>query len=234
MAIELHNADCFDFLKTMPDKCVDLVVTDPPYDIDTVGSGIMKKEHYQKELTDISNGFNFEILHELVRVMKKINIYIFCSNKQIYPLLNYFIKKLGGGITFTMLSWHKTNPIPTCGNKYLSDTEYCLYFRQAGVHVGGTAITKKTYYLTPSNTFDKKQFKHPTVKPLHIIKNFIINSSSKDDVVIDPFMGSGTTGVACVELKRNFVGIEINQKYFEIAKQRITNTQRQNVLFRCY
>lgn len=79
----------------------------------------------------------------------------------------------------------------------------------------------KTHYETPLNQKDKKLYGHPTVKPLEIVKNFIINSSCENDIVLDPYMGSGTTGVACKNLNRNFIGIELDEKYFEIAKKRI-------------
>ena len=68
---------------------------------------------------------------------------------------------------------------------------------------------------------DKRKFKHPTIKPLDIVKNLIINSSNENDLILDPYMGSGTTGVACRELKRNFIGCEINEEYFTIAKKRM-------------
>ena len=90
-----------------------------------------------------------------------------------------------------------------------------------GVRVYGSYETKRKYYVTPINKKDKDLWKHPTIKPLHIIKNLIINSSLEGDTVLDCFMGSGTTGVACKELGRNFIGIEIDKNYFEIAEKRI-------------
>ena len=75
--------------------------------------------------------------------------------------------------------------------------------------------------MTPTNKKDKDLYKHPTIKPLEIIKNFVINSSNENDNVLDCFMGSGTTGVACKELNRNFYGVELDKEYFEIARERI-------------
>lgn len=75
---------------------------------------------------------------------------------------------------------------------------------------------------------DKKLYKHPTIKPLNIIENLVINSSNENDVVLDCFMGSGTTGVACKKLNRKFIGIEIDEKYFEIAKNRIEEVKNEN------
>lgn len=149
-------------------------------------------------------------------------MYIWCSIKQVKGLFKYFEDK---NVNHTILCWHKTNPVPACGNKYLTDTEYLLFFREKGVKIYGSYKTKFTYYVTPLNVEDKKKWEHPTIKPLPIIKNLIINSSKENDVVLDCFMGSGTTGVACKGLNRNFIGIEIDKKYFNIAKKRIEEAE---------
>ena len=220
--IEIHNDDCLTMLKGIKSKSVDLVITDPPYDVDNHGGGISKLGHRaaHKQIETISNSFDFIILDELCRVMKKINIYLFCSKNQLLPLINYFTNKK---CNWNLLTWHKTNPIPTCNNKYLPDTEYVLFFREKGVKIQGTYDTKKTYFITPINVKDKELYQHPTCKPVDILKNFIVNSSNENDVVLDPFMGSGSTGVACINTHRNFIGIEINAKYYETAKTRLVS-----------
>lgn len=214
-----------EILKSFPDNSIDLVVTDPPYVIDTNGAGIYRQadKQYVKELNSMKNGFSEEVLDELCRVMKKINVYFFCSQKQIIPLLKYFVE--GKGCNWNILSWHKSNPIPACGNKYLTDTEFILFFREKGVKVYGEFKTKFTYYVTPINQVDKKKYGHPTVKPLGIIKNLIINSSLEGDTVLDPFMGSGTTCVAAKELNRGYVGIEIDPEHLKVAKSRVYTEQ---------
>ena len=157
--------------------------------------------------------------------MKRINIYIWCNKSQIPDYLNYF-----KDCSFNIISWHKTNPVPACSNHYIPDTEYCLYFREKGVEIYGNYNTLKTYYVTQINMEDKKKFNHPTIKPLNIIENLIINSSKENDVVLDCFMGSGTTGVACKKLNRDFIGIEINKDYFNIAKKRIESIDNNTTL----
>lgn len=226
MTTGLYNADCLDALRELPDKCVDLVVTDPPYLIETTGAGIYKDPSFganliAAELTSagLKDGFSPDVLHELCRVMKKINCYIWCSQKQIIPLLNYFVK--GRRCNWNIICWHKTNPIPATGNKYLTDTEFCLFFREKGVRVYGTFDTKHTYYVTYKNTPDKHKYNHPTVKPLDIIKNLIINSSQEGDIVLDPFAGSGTTGVAAATLGRKYLIYEINPEYYKTARERL-------------
>jgi len=216
------QGDALQTLKTIPNNYVDLVVTDIPYKIKVSHSagafGVKKKMHYKKELEILSEGISDDVLFELCRVMKKINIYIFCSKAQIPQMLEFFLPK---NCNWQIITWHKTNAIPACGNSYMPDTEYCLFFREKGVFVGGSPKTKATYYITPTNKGDKLKYKHPTIKPLHIIKNFIINSSTEGDIVLDPYIGSGTTAVAAKELKRHYIGIEKEEKYCKIANERL-------------
>lgn len=88
----------------------------------------------------------------------------------------------------------------------------------------------RTAFFQPLNVKDKQTWNHPTVKPLNIIQTLILNSSKEGDLVLDPFMGSGTTGVACALTKRNFIGMEINEEFFKMAEQRI-KTENQPRLF---
>ena len=244
---KLHNGDCLEVMKDIPDNSVDLVIIDPPYQFTNGGGGgafgSKKRKYHQEynslyyekprknetfldkakreqrnELRFISNGFDFEVLNELERIMKATNIYIWCSKMQVSKLLKYFEEK---GCNIDILTWHKTNPTPTMNNTYANDTEYLIFAREKGVRVYGTYHTKRKYYVTPTNKVDKKLYKHPTIKPLHIIKNLIINSSNEGNTVLDCFMGSGTTGVACKELNRNFIGVELDEEYFNTAKERI-------------
>lgn len=135
--MQLYNMDCLDVLSVMGDNTVDLVVMDPPYEVGTQGGGSINKVKHmvnamkELEASNIDNGYDIEkVGNELVRVMKKINIYIWCNKTQIPSYFNFYVNKLG--CKFDILCWHKTNPLPTYHNKYLSDTEYCLYFRKGG------------------------------------------------------------------------------------------------------
>lgn len=161
--------------------------------------------------------------------MKKINIYLWCSQKQIPLYLDYFVKKKG--CNWNLITWHKTNPIPACGNKYITDTEYCLFFREKGVRIYGDTSTKGTYFITPLNTSEKNLWNHPTIKPAPFFQKHIINSSLKGDTVLDPFMGSGTTAIACIREKRNFIGFEVNKEYYDKACKRIQLERAQPSLF---
>lgn len=217
---KLIHGDCLELMSKLPDKSVDLVVTDPPYDVHAgKGGGAFGNRSSFKEIEFMSNGFDESVLDELIRVMKKINIYVFCSQKQIPLLINYFNVK--HKCNWNLLTWHKTNPVPACKNKYLSDTEYIFFAREKGVPIYGEYSTKKTYYVTPLNTKEKKLYNHPTVKPQMILENLIVNSSKENDVILDPFVGSGSTGVAAINNNRKFIGVELNTNYIEVANRRL-------------
>ena len=298
---KIYCCDCYQKIKEIPDKSIDLVIIDPPYQFCAGGNGSSdnaKRKYNQKEqmysldtditkrkvgtgyssgggcfgtkkrnyhnqinLTDVnitperkkyldyikqngkdeeserlriianevdnrsntyfvSKGFTNQILDELVRVMKKVNIYIWCSKAQLRQIIDYFDDL---GCNIDLLTWHKTNPIPTCNNTYLSDTEYCIFARESGVPIYGTTETKKKYYVTSCNVFDKDKFEHPTIKPVNILSNFIINSSKENDIVLDTFAGSGSTLVAAKNLNRRYIGIELNPKWHKVAVDRLNN-----------
>ena len=122
------------------------------------------------------------------------------------------------------------NPVPACGNKYLTDTEFILFFREKGVKIYGTFNTKFTYYVTPLNQTDKKKYGHPTIKPINIVNNLIVNSSLENGIVFDPFLGSGTTAVAAIECVCNFIGYELNPDYYEICNKRIEETMEGDIV----
>ena len=216
---ELYNGDCLEVMKSIPDKSIDLVVIDPPYEIKTMNGGwTIGKRKYKDEVSVMIDGFSEEILNLLCTKMKKINIYIYCSKLQLPKLLNYFISKK---CNYEILTYHKTNPTPLCGNTYLPDTEYVVFAREKGVKIYGEYKTKFKYYTDKVNKKDKKLYKHPTCKPIPFLQNHIINSSNEDDIILDCFMGSGSTGVAALNTNRKFIGIELDENYFNIAKERI-------------
>ncbi|MEA3272447.1 MAG: site-specific DNA-methyltransferase [Patescibacteria group bacterium] len=229
---KIIQGDCLEVLKTFPDNSVDLIITDPDYEMSVAhGSGAfgVKKKISFKQIEGICNGFDFSVLDDFCRVLKKTNIYIFCSLKQIPFLLDYFVSQRK--CYFNIISWHKANPVPTCNNKYLPDTEFCLFFREKRVPLFGTVSSKSSYYLSPSNQKDKRLYRHPTVKPLPLTERFIINSSKEDGIILDPFIGSGTTAVAAIKHNRNYIGIELNPDYVKIANNRILEQKQQLKLF---
>lgn len=167
---------------------------------------------------NLNDGMDLKILDDLVRIMKEINIYIWCNKNMIPDFMKYFVGQ--HKCNFNIITWHKTNAMPLLNGQYLIDTEYCLYFKK-NRKLNTNYDTAKTHYELPINIRDKNKFKHPTIKPFNIIKNFIINSSSEGDIVLDCFSGSGTTCVAAKELNRQYIGIEIDPEYHKISVDRL-------------
>ena len=222
---EIYLGDAYKLIKEIPDKSVDLIVTDPPYQIDGLhkDSGLLRgrKNSHNSQLRDnhLGDGIDLKILDDFVRVMKKINIYIWCNKEQIYDYLTYFVKEKK--CNFEIIVWAKPNPAPFTNGHYLKDKEYCLFFQEKGVKLGGDYHSLKTYYIKGTNTEDKENYLHPTIKPIDIIENLIRNSCERGGIVLDPFLGSGTTALAAKHLERNYIGFEINENYYKIAKDRL-------------
>lgn len=224
---KIYNEDCYSGIKNIPADSIDLVIIDPPYDINTrknrVGYNRIAKSILKVENTlvnhNLTESYDFSLLEELIRVMKKINIYIWCSKKQIEDYLKFFVDK--HKCRYEILIWNKTNAMPLYSNKYINDKEYCLYFRKEAKCNPANYDDAKTVYISTNNTKDRIQYGHPTIKPVDLIRKFIRNSSNENDIVLDCFMGSGTTAVSCIKEKRNYIGFEINKKYYDICLKRI-------------
>ena len=240
--VKLYKGDCLVNLENIKDNSIDLIVTDPPYLIDTVGgqgsvNSILKLDKSLNDLKknqDITNGYDIETFADIVDRIQggNINAYFWCNKAQIPDYIRVYVDKLK--CKFDILCWHKVNALPTYSNKYLSDTEYCLFFHKGKGHTfPQTYEDAKTYWLENINHNDKKLYGHPTIKPLHMIEQLVRNSSKEGDTVLDTFMGSGTTGVACVNTNRNFIGMELNDEYYNIATDRINEAQNKgkNKLF---
>ena len=226
--IDIRNADCMEVMAQMEGGSIDLIVTDPPYDFKHVkGGGHFGNRDYFGELIPISEGIGEEQLEEFMRVLKKPNMYLWGNWKQIVKYLRYFD---GMDVNTNLLSWHKSNPTPLCANTWLSDTEYCLYVRGKGVKLHGGYKDHNTYWITPLNTTDKQTYGHPTIKPIEIIAQMIKNSSKEGETVFDPYLGSGTTAVACKMLNRNCIGCEIEEKYIPIINKRLGKVDNNNNL----
>ena len=226
MINQIFNEDCIKGIKRIPDDYIDLVIIDPPYMINnhnTTSSNDLSIEinKYNGELFkhNLTKGYDVKILDELMRVMKKVNIYIFCNCEQIPFYINYFV--INRKCKMDILIWNKTNAMPLFNNKYLTDKEYCLYFRKGGYCQPNNYEDAKTVFYSPINIKDKTKWKHPTIKPEELIRKLIRNSSKEKDIVLDCFLGSGTTAVCCLKENRNYIGFEINKEFYEICVKRI-------------
>lgn len=123
-----------------------------------------------------------------------------------------------GDRRWMLITWNKQNPCPLINGNYLPDTEYIIHAWRTG-RLYGTFDDKARYIVHPLG--DKEHGEHPNEKPGKVMKKLVRLASDKGHSVLDPFMGSGTTGVACVRTGRKFLGIEREPEYFEIAVKRI-------------
>lgn len=223
--MKLYNEDCIETIKYIKDKSIDLIVTDPPYKLTARGSsgtmgGYWKGTKAKKGIVFKYNDIEFKsYLPELYRILKDDSIlYIMCNNKNLKELL---IAGEEAGFKFIKnIIWEKGNKI--CGKYYMGCYEYIALFRKGKdkpINNNGTPDILKI----PIKKLKDKDNKnlHDTEKPVELMKILIENSSNPGEIVLDPFMGIGTTGVACKELGRDFIGIEIDKKYYDIAKERI-------------
>ena len=215
--------DCYKLIKDIPDKSIDLIYTDIPYLFADGGSSTSAlsqriKKLKQDDLKGMTKGIDYKILMDFIRVLKKVNCFIWCSKEQILDIMNFFNRY---GCMYEILTWNKSNPTPMTNNTFLPDIEYCLYFRENGVRLNDGYDLKSKWYESPINKKDKDKYKHPTIKPLELVKRHILHTTQEKDIVLDCFSGSGTTCVASKELERKFIGIEIDPEYHKISIDRL-------------
>lgn len=218
---KIYHGDSYELIKKIPDKSIDLIYVDVPYEMQSGGKGSSAfgdriHKLIRKDMDNIIHGIDYSIFKEYKRIMKKVNIFIWCNKQQIIEVINYF-----KDYSLEILVWAKDNPTPFTNNVWLSDLEYCLYFRESGVKLNDGYHLKSKWYQSPINKKDKDLYDHPTIKPLELVKRHIEHTTQEGDVVLDTFLGSGTTAVACKELGRNYIGFEINEKYYKIAQDRL-------------
>lgn len=230
LTYKIYNDNCYK-LDEYNFKC-DLAIIDPPYELNVVGGGNSEMSHRikkrNKEIKSITNGFDLEILNKIREKQKKTNIFCFCSEKQLIKILNYAEKEK---LYYNILIWHKVNPPPLTNNNFLPDTEYIVYMREKGVKINTKYDNARKVYISDINLKDKKLFSHPTIKPIPLINKLMQIGSNENDTILDCFMGSGTTSISAINLKRNFIGFEIEEQYFDIAKKRIENEIKKYNIF---
>lgn len=214
--MRLIHGDCLEEMKNIKTNSVDLVLTDIPYgEVNQKSSGLRLLD---REKADICEFNVNELIDELYRICRG-SFYIFCGTEQISGIVKKF-KSLN--LSTRVGVWNKTNPSPMNGEYlWLSGLEFCVYGKKPNATFNEHC--KKAIWEFPSGS--SKQ--HPTEKPLDLFKTIIEASSNENDVVLDCCMGSGTTGVACVNTGRNFIGIEKEKEYFNIAEKRIKDAERE-------
>jgi site-specific DNA-methyltransferase (adenine-specific) len=217
----LYHGDCEEVIKTIPDNSVTLIHTDPPYIIhsdDNMGEMMEKKarKSYDKLIkADISDGFNVGVMFpEFIRVCKAVNFQLWCSKKQF---IEYLILAYGKKWNWQDVHLFRNNALPNVRGKY-QDHDYCVHLWKGRTLTGTYHQKRLDYHYTIGGT---KEWNHPALKPLEPILNMIPIGSDEGDIVLDPYMGSGTTGEACLRTNRKFIGIEKDSEFFNMACERI-------------
>ncbi|MBU5327666.1 DNA-methyltransferase [Bacillus paralicheniformis] len=215
---KIIQMDCIEGMKLLPDKSVNMILTDIPYDNVTRNGEERAKNAGQlrvlnKGEADILTFDLEEFLAECYRISNG-SIYIFCGIEQMSDIFSYFDSKKD--MITRQCIWHKTNPSPLNAQHYwVHSFENCIYAKKRkstyndgyAHNVWDFPIERKVEFYTP--------------KPLKLFKCLIEKSTNRGDLVLDPCIGSGTTGLACKELKRDFIGFDLNAEFVELANRRL-------------
>ena len=223
MKTKLILGDCLDEMKEIPDGYIDLIVTDPPYGINYSSAGgprvskIRKNKIKNETKIKMDTSINPKWFLEMSRVLKVSGaIYCFCNFKSYSEMRQYLLNN--NLKEKTHLIWDKGN----CGigdlrGDYGNRIELILYFVKGRHILNGARDRNILSYQRPSDAHRL----HPTQKPEKLYQYIIEKSSNRNDIILDPFMGSCPAGVASLKTSRNFIGVEIDEHYFKIAKTRI-------------
>lgn len=221
--INLMNGDCLELMKKIPDGSVDLILTDPPYNI-------ARKNNFQTmgrsgiDFGDWDKGFDlFSYIDHIPRICNKdANVVIFNDWKNLGCIARY--AESLGFVVKDMIRWKKSNPMPrNRDRRFVTDYECAVWL---------TMPKAKLVFNRQNKTYDRCEFygsivcgrektNHTTQKPIWLMESIIKTLSNENGVVLDMFMGSGSTGVAAKNTNRSFIGIELDENYFNIAKDRI-------------
>lgn len=231
MFIELYNKNCLDVLKFIKDGSVDLIVTDPPYRTTSRGNAgnsggmLQKKENMNGKVFTYNSIDCSEYAPEFYRLLKDgSHCYIMTNHINLINMLNTFTNC--GFHFIKSLIWDKGNKI--MGQYYMSQFEYILFFRKGkGVRINNCGTSDILSIPNKKLKGEDGKNLHDTEKPVELMRILIENSTKENDIVIDPFMGIGATGVACKQCNRGFVGIELDTNYYNIAQERIDKEQWQ-------
>lgn len=233
----LFNNDCITIMKSFPNNKIDMIFADPPYFLSNGGLSVhsgkivsVNKGEWDKvsNYYDISL-FNYTWLSECYRILKfGGTIWVSGTMHNIFDVEKN-LKKIGFKI-INIIIWRKIDPPPLIyKNKFRFSYEFIIWaskgknktFNYDKMFVINNSEMTDVWDLPAVSMNEKKYGYHPTQKPECLLERIIIASTNEKDIVLDPFMGSGTTGSVAKKLNRYFIGIEKDINYFKIAKQRI-------------
>ena len=207
---KIYNEDCLEGMKRIADGSVDMILCDLPYgEVNRKSSGL---RNLNKGLADECNMDLYMLCNEYGRICKG-TVYLFCGIEQI-SLLTSSLKKIG--FSTRLGQWEKTNPSPMNGDKvWLSGSEFCVIGRKPKSVFNRHCEKPIWKYPVGRNKL------HPTQKPVELFEYLINSSTNPGELVLDNCIGSGTTAVASINTRRNFIGFEMDEEYYRIARNRI-------------
>lgn len=238
----IMNTDCMEMLRDLPDDSLGLILTDPPYNL-----GLFMKQRATNLKAMRPNFFGaagwddleFEdwkesmdaFFAECARVSKPgASMIVFMSIIKVETIIQLASKH--GFYYKTTGIWHKLNPMPRNMNlHFINSTETWIYFvykNHTGVFNNEGKAVHDFFETSVTPSGEKKYGKHPTQKPVALMEQFVSLLSNEGDVVCDPFMGSGSSGVAALLHNRRFIGAELDSGYCEISEKRMDEIWRQN------
>ncbi len=222
---QIHHGDCLEFLRTLPSGSVDAVVTDPPYGISYQSSWVAKSERFDQIANDGQPYVWF--LAEASRVIMDGGCLLCFCRWDTAEAFQLAIAWSGLDIAAQVV-WdrvgHGMGDLAGCPGP---SHDLIWFARKGNFKFHG----KRPISVVRCARLSGDQIVHPNEKPVSLMRQLVDSYSPKDGTILDPFMGSGTTGVACMETGRNFIGCEIDVKYCEIARKRIHAAQAQGRLF---
>ena len=219
MDYKLYQGNCIEVMSGIKDKSVDLIVTDPPYLMDYQSNRHKKEDRFDKIKNDKENYMLIQdYLEECHRIMKdNTAIYCFCS----WHNIDFFKREFEKHFKLkNIIVWNKNNHgTGDLKGSYAPRHEFILFG-----HKGRTLLREKRMAdVIDCAKIPSKKLTHPTEKPQELLEIFIKQSSDVGSIIFDGFMGTGSCGIAAKKLNRNFIGIELDEKYFNIAKDRLEN-----------
>jgi len=236
----LLKGDCLNLMKKIPDETISLIVTDPPYFLSNNGitckSGKMvsvnKGDWDKKNSIQEVDEFNEQWLSECKRILKKDGtMWVFGTSHNIFSI-GYLLRKLEYKILNT-ITWVKKSPPPNLSCRvFTHSTEIVIWSKKSEKskqtfnyslmkEINGGKQMKDVWVFGRPLKIEQRHGKHPTQKPEDLVERIVKSSSNSNDIVLDLFCGSGTTGVVSVRNKRYFVGIDLEKEYLEVSKKRI-------------
>lgn len=217
---KIYLGDCLELMKEIPDNSIDCVLTDIPYnECNRAGNRLRNLDKSKADIGD----FDLEELTSLLCDKTKGSIYMFCGINQVSEIRKTMTAR---GISTRVIVWEKTNPSPMNGDViWLSGIELCVFGKKKGATFNYHCRNTVLRYPCGSGKV------HPTQKPINLFRELILASTKEGDVILDPFIGSGTTAIACIREKRHYIGFELNKEYYENAQNRISNELKNLTLF---